>query len=306
MDPKSALHRLRNDPRISDLLSCWTALQPNVVATAIDIQSIPAPTFEEFARSARVESEFVTMGLQDVEQDHIGNVYGRIPGTQPELPGVMVSAHLDTVFDQNTPLDTSTDADLGRVYGPGLGDNSMGLAAMLALAEQLVTRELASKGDIWWVATVGEEGLGDLRGMRQALTHLKGRIGAAIILEGMGLGQVYHSGLGVRRLRVSVKGPGGHSWLHSGERSSAIHHLIGIASGILQRVDLPFEQRSSLNIGLIQGGTSINTIAAAAGFELDLRSVDAAALAELEAKVRQQIEQVTGTDETLETIITLI
>jgi acetylornithine deacetylase/succinyl-diaminopimelate desuccinylase-like protein len=162
----------------------------------------------------------------------------------------------------------------------------MGLAAMLALAEQIGARGISLPVDVWWVATVGEEGLGDLRGIRRACERLGDQIGVAIILEGLGFGRVYHIGLGVRRLRVTVRGPGGHSWGHAG-RPSAIHHLLRMGAALVDETEVPDEPRTVLNVGLISGGTSINTIAAEASFAIDMRSVDADSLVGLESQVME-------------------
>jgi acetylornithine deacetylase/succinyl-diaminopimelate desuccinylase-like protein len=164
---------------------------------------------------------------------------------------------------------------------------------MVQLAEQITQRGMTPATDIWWVATVGEEGLGDLRGIRHACDHLGDRLGLAVILEGIGLGRIYHAGMGVRRFKVTVKGPGGHSWLHA-DRPSAIHHLMRLGAAIVEQVQPPKRPRSSLNIGLITGGTSINTLAPEAAFSIDLRSVDAQALMNMESAVKSLIGRFDG------------
>jgi tripeptide aminopeptidase len=273
---------------VSTLLTYWKSVgAARMLAETLSVQRIPAPTFEERTRAQYVHTRFVEIGLADVAIDDLGNVFGRLPG-EGRHPGVMVSAHLDTVFPAATDLTLNTDQSAGRVVGPGVGDNCTGLGAMIQLAEAMAQRRLVLPVDIWWVATVGEEGLGDLRGMRRACATLAGKFGLAIILEGIGLGRIYHAGMGVRRLKITVRGPGGHSWLHAG-RPSAIHQLLRMGASITDHVRPPKRPRSSLNIGLISGGTSINTIAPEATCTVDLRSIENDALTRMEADVRDQV-----------------
>ncbi len=272
-------------PDVKALLDAWPRLSQAIVDEALAIQAIPAPTFGEAARAAHVERRLAALGLQGVHQDALHNVYARLPGARPELPAVLVGAHLDTVFPAGTPLQTRHTGREGRIYGPGLGDNSMGLAAMLALAGILKQRGPRLPADIWWVATVGEEGLGNLKGMREVYNRLQARLGTAVILEGIGIGRIYSAGLGVRRLSITVHGPGGHSWLHA-DRPSAIHEIVRIGAALVDGIALPDEPRTTLNIGLIEGGRSVNTRAPKASMAIDLRSADVKALAHVEQQVR--------------------
>jgi tripeptide aminopeptidase len=253
-----------------------------IVETAIAIQQIQAPTFEEQARGRYVEQQMYELGLADVVTDAPGNIYGRRVG-RAGGPALLIAAHLDTVFPAGTDLAVRHEG--ARVYGPGLGDNSLGVAALLHLARTMREHDLPNQGDIWFVANVGEEGLGDLRGMRAAVDRLGKRIAAAIALEGTGLDRLVHAGLGVRRYRISAGAAGGHSWQHFGT-PSAIHALVRLAAG-LTRLEAPREPRSTFNIGVIEGGTSVNTIAERASLLLDLRSVDPAALQALVDQVER-------------------
>ncbi len=263
--------------------------QQDLLRDALALQAIPAPSFSETARAQAMRARFAALGLADVAEDEVGNVYARTPGRAAErLPALLVSAHLDTVFPAETDLTPRVDEQAGRITAPGLGDNSLGLAALIHAAQALGQAGLLPPTDIWWVATVGEEGLGDLRGMRHVCQWLGERLGLGIVLEGIGLGRVYHAGLGVRRLRVTVRGPGGHSWLHA-ERPSAIHHLLRLGAALVEEIHLPPERQATLNIGLIEGGTSVNTRAAHASLSLDLRAVEATLLERLEADVRAVI-----------------
>lgn len=247
-----------------------------VLELAIEIQQIPAPTFNESKRGAFIYERFIQENLKDVEIDEIGNVLGRLPGSGSTLP-IIVSAHLDTVFPSGTDLGYERLAE--KVAGPGIGDNAVGLAGLFGLLWELNQRQVILNSDLWLVANVGEEGLGDLRGMREVVNRFAGQIQAYIILEGMALGQVYHRGLGVRRFRITVNTSGGHSWVDYG-KPSAVHELVRIVTRLLA-IQIPEGPRTTMNVGVISGGTSVNTIAAEASLDLDLRSEDVATLDEL-------------------------
>lgn len=260
---------------VRHLLEVWPSRLDEFINNVLTIQAIPAPTFQEEQRASFVMDRFRAIDLVDVFRDELHNVYGRTPALNASgnsAPAVLVSAHMDTVFPTETDLTISKNGN-NRIFGPGVGDNSLGVAAMLALAEQIQERKLNLKHDIWWVATVCEEGLGDLKGIRQACTTLGDSIGVAIILEGIGLGRVYNAGLGAQRFQIDAKGPGGHSWLHA-SRPNAIHDLMKLGHAILTEIQVPAHPRSALNIGLVSGGTSINTRAAEAFMSIDMRSTD--------------------------------
>ena len=245
-----------------------------IAALTVEIQQMPAPTGAEAVRANWVERRFTQMKLGGVSQDSLYNVYARVPGAK-QTPALLVSAHTDTVFPANTDLSVRVDEETGRIYGPGIGDNSAGVAALLTLAE-LLMKLPPPPVDIWLVANTGEEGLGDLRGMRAAVDRLGPTLGAAIVIEGMGLGRIVHRGLGSRRYRITARAPGGHSWSDFGS-ASAIHVLVKLAAD-LTRLRLPDTPRTTYNIGRISGGRSVNTIAQEAWLELDVRSEEAAAL----------------------------
>ncbi len=259
---------------MSDVLS-------RLVDLAVQIQQIPAPTFHEAERAAFVRARFEAEGLHPVESDRLGNVYACLNGTRRAAQPLVVSAHLDTVFPLSVTLAIQREA--GRLAGPGIGDNAVGVAGLFGLLWELRRRRLRLPGDLWLVANVCEEGLGDLRGMRAVVERFGERPLAYLVLEGMALGQVYHRGLGVRRYRVVVRTAGGHSWIDYGN-PSAVHELTALATR-LTALKPPTEPRTTLNIGVIAGGTSVNTIAAEASLELDLRSESPAALQALAERV---------------------
>ncbi|HEY70102.1 MAG TPA: M20/M25/M40 family metallo-hydrolase [Anaerolineae bacterium] len=236
------------------------------IENTLKLQAIPAPTFHETQRSAFLERALKRNGIQDVEQDEMGNVFARVAGGPASA--VIVSAHLDTVFPLETPLQSKRTKQ--TLTGPGIGDNTVALSALIELAHDLPSAQLA--GDVWLVANVAEEGLGNLQGMRRVVDRFSDRVSAYIVLEGMILGHVFHRGLPVNRYRIRVQTSGGHSWIHAG-RPSAIHIMTQINSELL-RLALPRQPRTTLNIGNIDGGTTVNTIAPGCQIKLDLRSED--------------------------------
>jgi acetylornithine deacetylase/succinyl-diaminopimelate desuccinylase-like protein len=246
-----------------------------IAELCLTIQGIPAPTGAERQRAEFVAAELRQAGLAQVEVDDTPNVYAKIAGSG-RGPGVMVSAHLDTVFPEDTDLTSRREGPV--LFGPGIGDNSMGVAGLLTLAGQLAGGEEPPPNDVWFVANAGEEGLGDLKGMRRAVERLGPRLKCCIVLEGSSSGPwtITHRGLGVRRYEIESKAQGGHSWGAFGE-PSAIHQLVRLAS-VITHWDVPKSPRTSFNIGVIEGGTSVNTIAEHASFLLDLRSEDAETL----------------------------
>lgn len=256
-----------------------------VIDLAVAIQQIPAPTFDEEKRAQFVRDQFSSMGLHAVEIDGLYNVYGMLPGEQRDCPATMIAAHTDTVFSVQTDLSIRRQQD--TIYGAGLGDNSAGVAGLLVLAQVLIDLQFTPPGDLWFVATTREEGLGDLGGMRAAFERLSGRIGAVINLEGLAFGHIYNAGIAVRRFHITATAPGGHSWLHFG-RPSAINAILELGMRIIG-LNVSDQPRTTFNIGMIEGGESINSIAAQAGLWLDLRSEDSAALSQLVDRVQQLI-----------------
>ncbi len=254
---------------------------------AVQIQQIPSPTFEESQRAEFVRARFVEEGLADVERDELNNVYARLPGTGNGAP-LIVSAHLDTVFPAATSLEVRKEAD--RIFGPGIGDNSLGVAALFGLLWELRERNIQLDGDLWLTANVGEEGLGDLRGMRAVVNRFGESVKAYLVIEGLALGHVYHRAIGVRRYHITVQTAGGHSWSDYGQ-PSAVHEAARLVTQ-LSNLHLPIAPRTTLNVGVIGGGTSVNTLAAEAWLDLDLRSEESHALTVLTEQVEKLIASV--------------
>lgn len=257
-----------------------------ILDLAIQIQQIPAPTFDERERAEFIRDLFINENLNDVEVDALGNVFGRLIGNGSEF-SLVVTAHSDTVFPKDNNL--SFTREPGKIHGPGIGDNSLGVAGLFGLLWTLKEQDISLPGDLWLVANVCEEGLGDLKGMRAVVDRFKDEPLAYIVVEGMALGQIYHRGLGVQRYRITAKTDGGHSWVDYG-KPSAIHELAKLISK-LTAIPLPQEPRTSLNVGKISGGTTVNTIAAESSLELDLRSVDPESLSNLIADVESLVTE---------------
>ena len=258
---------------------------------AVQVQQIPAPTFHEVERGKFVRSLFEQEALVDITTDSVGNVYARLPGEGKTAP-LVVSAHLDTVFPASTPLAVARTPD--KIFGPGIGDNSLAVASLFALLWRLREEHYTPPGDLWLVANTGEEGLGDLIGMRAVVDRFGNQPLAYLILEGMSYGKVYHRALGVRRYRISATTEGGHSWGSYG-KPSAIHELAALITR-LTAILIPEKPRTSLNVGIIHGGTSINTIAPHASLDLDLRSENPQTLAALVKQVQTLVEQAARPD----------
>ncbi|HQY93860.1 M20/M25/M40 family metallo-hydrolase [Caldilinea sp.] len=274
-----------------------------LIELSIAIQQIAAPTGDEAQRAAWVADALRRFGYT-VESDALHNVYACAQGAT-RAPALVVSAHTDTVFPAGTDLAIRRDARHRRIFGPGLGDNSLGVASLLWLAETIQAAP-PLPADIWFVANVGEEGNGDLRGMRAAIDRLtaggvtsgapeagNAAVGAAIVIEGMGLSRVVHQALASRRYRIHVTAPGGHSWSDFGA-ASAVHMLAQLAAD-LTYLRPPKDPRTTFNIGVIEGGTSVNTIAQSATLELDLRSEQPATLDAIVQEVMEIIARYQST-----------
>ena len=251
---------------------------------AIQIQQTAAPTFEEKQRAEFVRERFIQEKLKDVSMDSTHNVYGRLAGNKNSKP-LIVSAHMDTVFPSETSLHMTRDED--RIYGPGIGDNSLGVAALFGLSWMIRERKIELKNDVWFVANICEEGLGDLRGMKAVVDRFGENVKAYLVIEGMSLGHIYHRAIGVRRYRVMAKTAGGHSWSDYGQ-PSAVHEAAKLVTKIAE-LSVPVIPRTTLNIGKICGGTGINVLASEATFELDLRSESPQALNALVQQVEGMI-----------------
>ena len=253
----------------------------SLVELTTRICEVPAPTGQERQRAELIASLFRDRGYE-AEIDAIGNVYVR-RGRQSG-PVLMLLAHLDTVFPPGTSIEVHRKSDV--LYGPGIGDNSVNVAAMISAFDLLDELGYKTEVDIVAVADVGEEGLGNLRGARAAIERYRDQIGAVIVLDGR-QGKVTHVAVGSLRWRVTVTGPGGHSFEAFGT-PSAIHGLGRIIAAIAA-LKVPAEPKTTYNVGLIEGGVSINTIAPKASALIDMRSTSEQELEKLATQVAEII-----------------
>lgn len=243
------------------------------------LTEVPAPTGDEGDRAKLLAAMLRDESYESVATDDLHDVTGRIPGTD-STRSVLIAAHIDTVFPRG--IDVSVRRDGNRLHAPGVGDNTISVAAVVLLKRMLTTLDITPDVDLVVTGNVGEEGLGDLRGMR-AVVDAHPDVGAAIALEGHALGSVTHIGVGSRRIEVTVSGPGGHSWGAYG-RPSAIHAAARIVAG-LDALKLPTEPKTTLNVGIFEGGISVNTIAPQARMVIDMRSMEQETLESLVADV---------------------
>jgi tripeptide aminopeptidase len=285
---KTAAAALQDDARVAHVLEF---LQANASATTdeqIRITEIPAPPFHEGVRAAYMKKLFAAAGLR-VEMDATGNVIGEYAGAAQDI--VLLTAHLDTVFPAGTNVTVKREG--GRLLAPGISDNGSGLAALVVIARALREAKIKPTNTILFVADVGEEGEGNLRGIRALVDAYKKRLKYVIALDGSATEYVTTAALASRRVEITVTGPGGHSWSDFGV-PNPIHALgRGIARFVAARV--PESPRTSFNIGEIEGGTSVNSIPSRALMKVDLRSESETELAKLETFLRDSIQS--GIDE---------
>ena len=254
------------------------------LAQQVELTEIPAPPFGEEARGARVAELFVELGLEDVHADEAGNVMGSVAGDGPPL---VVGAHLDTVFPPETDVRVRRQDD--RLVGPGISDDGRGLAALLAIARCIKTVAIQPRASLLFVATVGEEGAGDLRGVKHLFREGgPGRDARGFIsVDGAGFDRIVATGLGSRRLRATVRGAGGHSWTDWGTANPI--HALGAAVGEIERTALPRQPVTTVTVARWAGGKSINAIPEEAWIEVDVRSEAARVLGSTEEIVRRAL-----------------
>ncbi len=269
--------------RIAAVRTAAVAAAPTVLEMTARIAAVAAPTGEEGDRARFVATAMSETGVHATIDD-IDDVVGRLPGRASGKPPLLLAAHLDTVFSRTTSLPIRCEGE--RLFGPGIGDNSVGIASVLAIPQILREAGETPATDVLLTGNVGEEGLGNLRGIR-AVLDAHPDVGAVVAVEGHNLGRVTHVAVGSRRYRIEATGPGGHSWGDWG-RPSALHALARLIND-LDAIPLPRVPKTTLNVGVIEGGISVNSIAPSASCLVDLRSVDAAALSRLTDRVERVI-----------------
>ena len=283
----AAIRAVAARPEVRRALALARRLERPAEATLIELTQIPAPPFGEAERGRRFAALLRVAGLADVTVDGIGNILGRRPGADGRAT-VAVVAHLDTVFPAGTDLTVRRRGD--RLLAPGIGDDTRGLVLLLIVAEALERAGVRTRDDILFVGSVGEEGLGDLRGVRHLLRPGGPRIDQFIAIDGGSDEEVVNEALGSRRYRVTVTGPGGHSWGDFGLANPV--HALARAIDYFDRAAaraIGASTSASYNVGRVGGGTSVNSVPGESWAEIDMRSTDAARLDRLDAALRSSV-----------------
>jgi acetylornithine deacetylase/succinyl-diaminopimelate desuccinylase-like protein len=279
---------LLQDPAIKAALEAARVDEPATIANQIRFCEVPAPPFSETARARLLRDSFQALGLKDVRTDAAGNVIGERAGAAPR-PHLVVSAHLDTVFPEGTDVRVKRE---GRVLrAPGISDNCRGLSVLAAIVRALNQARVRTPGSITFVANVGEEGLGDLRGVKALFSGSAAGIlpiDRFLAIDGAGF-DVTHIAVGSHRYRVTFKGPGGHSYGAFGLANPA--GALGRAIAKVSEFQVPSQPKTTFTIGRIGGGTSVNSIPFDAWMEVDMRSSSAAALAAVDAKFQAAVDE---------------
>ncbi len=279
--------RLAALPEVRSAFAWFRAHESRIAEYQMEVARIAAPPFGETARGTWLADRFRETGLSDVQMDKVGNVFGVHPGYGSRY--VALSAHIDTVFPAATPLNIRQQGT--RLYGPGVSDNGAGIAAMLAIASALQAARILHALPFVFIGNVGEEGEGDLRGMRHvfATPRWKNSIAYSIVVDGAGSDTVVAEALGSRRFEVIVRGPGGHSWSDFGAPNPII--VLSRAVAVLSQTPVPGSPKTTFNVGVIRGGTSVNSIPESASMRVDLRSTSAAEIERLEGALRNALER---------------
>jgi tripeptide aminopeptidase len=277
--------KLIADPAIKAAVEAIRIAEPQTIEDQVRICEVEAPPFKEAKRAEIYARMFRDAGLENVRIDKEGNVLGDRPGAQPR-PRLIFSAHLDTVFPEGTDVKVKREGTILR--GPGIGDDCRGLAVLLAVIRAMNQAKIQTPGTITFVGTVGEEGLGDLRGVKYLFNEgMKGQIDRFVSIDGTGLG-ITHVAVGSLRYRVTFKGPGGHSYGAFGLSNPL--HALGRAVEKISQFEVPSDPKTTFNVGRVGGGTSVNAIPFDAWFEMDMRSASPSALQAIDAKFHQAVD----------------
>src|ERR1035437_1598083 len=274
-------------PEVRVAFDRFRAQESQFAQWQMEATRVAAPPFGEAARGLWLAERFRELGLLDVQVDEVGNVFGIRPGHGSRY--VALSAHIDTVFPAATPLHIRQQGS--RLYGPGVADNGAGIVAMLAVASALARARIAHSLPFLFIGNVGEEGEGDLRGMRHVFATPRWRdaIAYSVIVDGAGADTVVAEALGSRRFEVIVRGPGGHSWSDFGAPNPII--ALARAIEVFSQTPVPASPKTTFNVGVIRGGTSVNSIPESASMRVDLRSTSTAEIDRLERALRIALDQ---------------
>jgi tripeptide aminopeptidase len=288
LNTSPSVRSLLSSPEAARALSFFEKNADAITDEQIRICSIPASPFGERARAEYLAEKFTSLGLSEVEIDEEGNCLGLFKGIS-RSPLLVVSAHLDTVFAPETDFTVVRSGK--RLLAPGIADDGCGLVALVALARGLQTEKIRTAGSILFVGTVGEEGEGNLRGVRYLLTRGRwaSKVDAFVSFDGPGLDRITNRALGSRRYRVEITGPGGHSWGDFGLPNPV--HALGRAVAKLAGYPLPREPRTTFNVGRIEGGSTVNAIPEKATMDVDLRSGADGELKRLDSFFRRAVKQ---------------
>jgi acetylornithine deacetylase/succinyl-diaminopimelate desuccinylase-like protein len=281
----STVAMLVQDASIKSALDNARTSEPQTLADQIRFCEVPAPPFNEAARAQVLRAAFASLGLERVRIDAAGNVLGERRGTAPR-PHLVVAAHLDTVFPPETDVHVTREGAMLR--GPGISDNCRGLAVLVAIARALNAGRVRTPGSVTFVANVGEEGLGDLRGVKALFSRPPAAIDRFVSIDGGGL-NITHVAVGSHRYRVTFKGPGGHSYGAFGLANPA--GALGRAIARISELRVPAQPKTTFTIGRVGGGTSVNSIPFEAWMEVDMRSPSAAALAALDEQFQAAVAE---------------
>ena len=286
-DVQQEIARLAASAELRSAFAWLRAQEAQFARWQLDVARIPSPPFGEAARATWLANKFHELGLDDVHNDDVGNVFGIHPGFGRNY--VALSAHMDTVFPAGTPLNIRQQGN--RLYGPGVSDNGAGLTALLAIAALLRAVRIRHALPFLFIANVGEEGEGDLRGMRQIFSspQWKDSISYNLVLDGAGSDTIVAEALGSRRFEVIVRGPGGHSWSDFGAPNPIL--VLARAIQVFAQTPVPSSPKTTFNIGVIRGGTSVNSIPESASMRVDLRSTSMAEMERLEVALRLALEK---------------
>lgn len=290
----ATIKRIESSPAFANAMAAIDSGHDKWVADIINLTEIPAPPFKETARAQAYRDMFIARGLTEVEIDAVGNVTGLRKGGGDGL--IIVSAHLDTVFPEGTPVKVRREGD--KLFAPGVGDDSTGLATQLAFIDAMNAAGIRTRADILFVGTVGEEGRGDLRGVRHLFTKGKyqGRAKAFFSIDGGGMDSLTIGGAGSKRYRVTFKGPGGHSFGAFG----LVNPMTAMSQAVvdLYKVTVPTDPKTTYSASVVGGGTSVNAIPGEVWMEFDMRSATAEELAKVEQRFLAILNDAAATENT--------
>lgn len=288
--PQQIVARIAELSKVHEAFVLFRTLSRRLEDLQMEVSAIPAPPWGEAARSEWLQARFTELGLADVHVDELGNVFGVHLGSDPSAQYIALSAHIDTVFPPGT--DVAPRREAGKLYGPGISDNASGITALLAIAGALCSTEMRHGAPVLLIGNVGEEGEGDLRGMRHIFQQPQWSqsIASLVALDGAGTDTIIAEALGSRRYELTVSGQGGHSWSDFGLPNP----IVAIARIIerFARTSVPASPKTTYNVGTIRGGTSVNSIPESATIRVDTRSASVIELDRLERALHDAVDEI--------------